>query len=96
MGLTCNSDSRSKWTESRRNQKNKQAMNANVVNVFDVVNGQQPNKKTVRIVAMSDTHKLHLQIAPTSIPPGEIFLHCGDFANRFLFRFEFPWYYEVV
>ena len=56
-------------------------MNANVLNVFDL--SAKGDAKTVRIVAMSDTHKLHLAISPTTdVPAGDVFLHCGDFANR--------------
>eukprot|EP01083_Nonionella_stella_P178507 630773_1 len=38
------------------------------------------NKKSVRIVCISDTHELHRQL---SIPNGDVLIHCGDilFAN---------------
>jgi predicted phosphohydrolase len=39
----------------------------------------KPNGKTIRIVVVSDTHGLHDQIA---IPPGDIFIHCGDFSRH--------------
>ena len=35
----------------------------------------------VRLVVLSDTHGFHHQLTPV-LPPGDILLHCGDFANK--------------
>ena len=40
-------------------------------------------KEIVRLVVISDTHGLHeLFQEQQLLPPGDILLHCGDFANR--------------
>ncbi len=38
----------------------------------------EPQGRTIRIVCVSDTHGRHEQI---SIPPGDIFIHAGDFSR---------------
>lgn len=35
--------------------------------------------RILRVVVVSDTHNGHRRI---TIPPGDVFLHCGDFTNR--------------
>ena len=44
----------------------------------------EPNddKTTIRIVHMSDTHNLH-DLASSSIPKGDLFLHTGDFCANY-------------
>jgi predicted phosphodiesterase len=39
------------------------------------------NKDVVRLVVLSDTHGKHDELTHL-LPPGDLLLHCGDFANR--------------
>lgn len=41
----------------------------------------EKHKKTVKIVAVSDTHDKHKNIDPTTLPPADIFVHAGDFTK---------------
>ena len=36
----------------------------------------------IRIVAVSDTHSLHHQVPLSSVPDGDVFVHCGDFSKK--------------
>lgn len=38
-------------------------------------------KRTIRIVAISDTHDKHKSLAPEDFPPADIFIHAGDFTR---------------
>lgn len=37
--------------------------------------------KTIRVVTMSDTHDLHFKVDFAKLPPGDIFIHAGDFTK---------------
>ena len=41
----------------------------------------EPTLKKVRIVTMSDTHDMHHKIPIDKLPPGDIFIHGGDFTK---------------
>lgn len=42
---------------------------------------EPPQKRKVRIVAISDTHDKHRNIDPASWPEADIFIHAGDFTR---------------
>lgn len=41
----------------------------------------EDTKKKVRVVTMSDTHDLHFRVDLQKLPPGDIFIHAGDFTK---------------
>lgn len=62
-------------------------------------------KKTLRIVAMSDTHDTHEQFDISTFPEADMFIHAGDFTqysyrgelNRFReFLEKLPYKHKVV
>ena len=40
------------------------------------------DSNTITIVTMSDTHDLHYKICAKELPPGDIFIHAGDFTTN--------------
>ncbi len=61
--------------------------------------------KTIRILAMSDTHDLHKNLNIADLPPADIFIHAGDFTqnsyrgelNRFIaFLDALPYKHKIV
>ena len=45
---------------------------------FEVKNDKN---KTFKVVTMSDTHDNHHKINMQALPPGDIFIHAGDFTK---------------
>jgi 3',5'-cyclic AMP phosphodiesterase CpdA len=49
----------------------------------------------MKIVAMSDSHDLHGRIDINKLPPGDIFIHAGDF-TQYSYRGEMDRFREFI